>query len=147
LSEGTLLVRESKFHKSRLLPLSRDALHAIEMLLRERRAKRLPLAPESSLLWSGYGSGMYSGVGFAENIQGLLRKCGIRTAAGRLPRVHDFRHHADSWIMPTHWGHTSYFGSFHVIAPFRIGIIRESLGKPAGGRRDDIDLAGHRAAS
>jgi integrase/recombinase XerD len=92
LSEGTLLVRESKFHKSRLLPLSHDALHAIEVLLRQRRAKRLPLDPESPLLWSGYGSGMYSGVGFAENIQGLLRKCGIRTAAGRLPRVHDFRH-------------------------------------------------------
>lgn len=92
LSEGTLLVRESKFHKSRLLPLSRDALHAVEMLLRERRAKRLPLALESPLLWSGYGNGMYSGVGFAENIQGLFRKCGIRTAAGHLPRVHDLRH-------------------------------------------------------
>lgn len=92
LAEGTLLVRESKFHKSRLIPLSRDALHAIERLLRERRAKGLPVGPDSPLLWSGYGRGMYTGTGFAENIRGLLRKCGIRTVAGQLPRVHDFRH-------------------------------------------------------
>ena len=92
LAEGTLLVRESKFHKSRLIPLSRDALHAIERLLRERRAKGLPLGPDFPLLWSGYGRGMYTGTGFAENIRGLLRKCGIRTAAGQLPRIHDFRH-------------------------------------------------------
>jgi integrase len=91
-AEGTILVRESKFHKSRLLPLSRDAAHAIEKFLQERRGKGLPQGPDSPLLWSGCGTGMYTGTGFTENIQGLLRRCGIRTAAGRPPRVHDFRH-------------------------------------------------------
>ena len=91
--EGTLLVRESKFHKSRLLPLSGDAIRAIKVLLQERREKQLPLSTDSPLLWNGYGgSGAYSGPGFGEAIHDLLRSSGIRTAAGRLPRVHDFRH-------------------------------------------------------
>jgi integrase len=92
LSEGTLRIQESKFHKSRLLPLSRDALHALKMFLRERQVSPLPLASDSPLLWNGYGSGMYSGTGFAMSIQALFRKCNIRTATGRLPRIHDFRH-------------------------------------------------------
>jgi hypothetical protein len=35
-----------------------------------------------------------------EGICNLLRTTGIRTSAGHLPRVHDFRHYADSRIMP-----------------------------------------------
>jgi integrase/recombinase XerD len=93
LSEGTLLIRESKFHKSRLLPLSRDGLKAIEMVLEERQSRRLPVSPESPLLWNGYGKGgTYSGASLNQSIMDLLRKSGIRTAAGRPPRVHDFRH-------------------------------------------------------
>jgi len=93
LCEGTLLIRESKFHKSRLLPLSRDALKAIEMVLQERQSRRLPLSPESPLLWNGYGKGgTYSGASLNESISDLLQKSGVRTAAGRPPRVHDFRY-------------------------------------------------------
>ena len=54
LSEGTVLVRESKFHKSRLLPLSADALNVLKAVLRERQANRLPLFSGSPLLWNGY---------------------------------------------------------------------------------------------
>jgi len=93
LSEGTLLVRESKFHKSRLLPLSADALRVLKAVLRERQANRLPLSKDSPLLWNGHGRpGGYSGTGFSQIIWDLFRSCGIRTPAGRLPRVHDFRH-------------------------------------------------------
>jgi integrase len=93
LSEGTLLIRESKFHKSRLLPLSADALHALKAVLRERQANRLPLSKDSPLLWNAYGRpGGYSGMGFSQIIRDLLRSCSIRTPAGKLPRVHDFRH-------------------------------------------------------
>ena len=93
LSEGTVLVRESKFHKSRLLPLSADALNVLKAVLRERQANRLPFSSGSPLLWNGYGRPEgYSGTGFSQIIGDLLRCCGIRTPAGRLPRVHDFRH-------------------------------------------------------
>jgi integrase len=91
--EHTLLVRESKFHKSRLLPLSSDGVQAIDDLLDVRRSRRLATGPEAPLLWNHRGSGRpYTGVGFGTTIRVLLRTTGIRTAAGRFPRVHDFRH-------------------------------------------------------
>lgn len=93
LSEGTLLVRESKFHKTRLLPLSGDALHTIKTLMQQRKAFRLPHGNDTALLWNRNGrTGAYSGTGFSQIIRELLRRSGIYTQAGRPPRVHDFRH-------------------------------------------------------
>ena len=93
-SERTLLVRESKFHKSRLLPLSCEGASELETYLEVRRARRLPLHADAPLLWNHYTNGgrAYTGVGFGQAVSGLLQAVGIHTAAGRLPRVHDFRH-------------------------------------------------------
>lgn len=89
----TLLIRESKFHKSRYLPLSSDAVCEIETYLRMRRKQRLPLAREMPLIWYGYGPLCpHTGTGFTGGVKGLLRHCRIRTPEGRLPRIHDFRH-------------------------------------------------------
>lgn len=91
--ERTLLVRESKFHKSRLLPLSGDAVRELEVHLRTRRARRLPAEPEAPLLWHAYGgAGAYTGTGLSDSLGSLLRAANIRSAAGRWPRVHDIRH-------------------------------------------------------
>jgi integrase/recombinase XerD len=91
--ERTLLVRESKFHKSRLLPLSRDGVETIQSLLAVRRQRGFPTGAETPLLWNHCGgSRAYSGGGFGTAVRILLRATGIRTAAGRNPRVHDFRH-------------------------------------------------------
>lgn len=91
--EKTLLVRESKFHKSRLLPLSHDGACEVEAYVEIRRAHRLPVGAEAPLLWNGYGgAGAYTGVGFGATIRDLFQTSGLRTAAGRRPRVHDFRH-------------------------------------------------------
>jgi integrase len=89
----TLLVRESKFHKSRYLPLSLDATRAIETYLRARRKHLLPMSAEMSLLWNGYGEiRTYTGTGLRQGIQVLLQRAQIRTPQGHLPRIHDFRH-------------------------------------------------------
>ena len=45
--EHTLLIRESKFHKSRLLPLSPDAWFEIDAALKKRRGLRLPNLSET----------------------------------------------------------------------------------------------------
>jgi integrase/recombinase XerD len=92
-TEATLLVRESKFYKSRLLPLSSDAARAIEEVIHTRRDRKLPLSVDSPLLWSRYrATGTYSGAGFGSALQGLFRAAGIRTETGKTPRVHDLRH-------------------------------------------------------
>jgi len=89
--ERTLLIRASKFHKSRLIALSTDAAGELEAFLVARR--RLPHASDSPLLvrsWRGLQA--RSGGGFGQSMRRLFSEAGIRTAEGRLPRVHDLRH-------------------------------------------------------
>ena len=91
--EHTLLICESKFYKSRLLPISTDAFHEIEAYLQKRHDYRLPVSANDPLLWNCYkGGNGYTGAGFAQRLKALFRIAGIRTPSGRLPRVHDLRH-------------------------------------------------------
>lgn len=90
--ERTLAIRESKFHKSRLLPVSPDAAGEIDHLLEMRCQQRLPTGADSPLLWHRTRTGGYSGGGLGGAMRALFRRAGIRTATGHLPRTHDFRH-------------------------------------------------------
>ncbi|MEW5884847.1 MAG: tyrosine-type recombinase/integrase [Armatimonadota bacterium] len=91
-TEAVLHVRQSKFHKSRLLPLSGDATREVEGFLLKRRQLGLPLRADSPLLFNGWGGEPgYTGAGFADLMRKLFRRGGIRNAAGRTPRVHDLR--------------------------------------------------------
>ena len=91
--ERTLLIRSSKYHKSRLVPLSPDGVREIDHYLARRRALRLPHAADTPLLWNRARSGNpYSGGGLGQAIHRLFGVAQIRTAAGHLPRVHDLRH-------------------------------------------------------
>jgi integrase len=88
----TLAIRQSKFHKSRLLPVSVGTAHEIEDLLEVRRRQRFPLETDSALLCHRDPSSGYSGGGLGLTIRKLFRHTGIRTVTGDLPRTHDFRH-------------------------------------------------------
>jgi len=91
--QRTLAIRESKFHKSRLVPLSADTAREVEHLIEIRDRRRLPAGSETPLLWhrplpaSGYSGGSFGGA-----MRALFRRAGVRTATGHLPRTHDFRH-------------------------------------------------------
>ena len=99
--EGALLIRESKFHKSRILPLHKDMANEINRYLQLRREHHLPMSPETPLLWNRRGGGeSYTGSGLGKNVRILFNLCAIRTAKGNPPRIHDFRQHAESRIMP-----------------------------------------------
>jgi integrase len=91
--ERTLLIRDSKFHKSRLVPLSSDAAREIHQYLVVRQTRQLTISPDSALLWhrTRRGTG-YTGTGLSHAIRPLLRAAQTRTEAGRVPRLHDFRH-------------------------------------------------------
>lgn len=89
--ERTLLIRASKFHKSRLVALSSDAAHEMGVYLEARR--RLPHHADAPLLVCVYrGLRARSGVGLGRGLRQLFRNAGVRTATGRPPRVHDLRH-------------------------------------------------------
>jgi len=91
--QKTLLIRGSKFHKSRLLPLHPDTVNELNRYLQLRRRHRLPMSPETPLIWNSIGGGRdYSDCGLGENVRILCSRCNIRTEQGKLPRIHDFRH-------------------------------------------------------
>jgi integrase len=89
--ERTLLVRASKFHKSRLLPLSADGAREMETYLAMRHSQRLPADTEAPLLVHGKRGG-YSPPGLCQGLRALFRRANVRTVSGALPRIHDLRH-------------------------------------------------------
>jgi integrase/recombinase XerD len=91
--EHTLLIRDSKFHKSRLMPLSIDGAREIDQYLAARRGRQIAISPESPLLWHHTRRGTaYTGTGLTHAIRPLLCAAQIRTETGRVARVHDLRH-------------------------------------------------------
>lgn len=91
---GVLRIRESKFHKSRFVPLSPDACGELRAYLRQRLAPPLCTSPESPLLChcTRGRSRPYTGTGLSQGLQLLVRSADVQGTDGRRPRVHDFRH-------------------------------------------------------
>jgi integrase len=91
-SSQRLLIRDSKFHKSRVLPLSGDVATEIEYFLKMHRAIRPPLPSHAPLLWNPYcGGRAYTSTQLTRNLHILLARAGIKKPDGRFPRIHDFR--------------------------------------------------------
>lgn len=131
--QGTLLVRNSKFHKSRILPLHKDVIDELERHLRLRRKRGFPASLETPLIWNlRQGGRAYSAWGLQCSLWDLLDTCKIRTRSGRRPRFHDFRHsfavnaltrwyRADSDLrtklpfLATYLGHVDIGSSYHYL--------------------------------
>lgn len=94
--EGVLYVRESKFHKSRWVPLSVDATRELHRYLRVRRQHGIPFdVPLLCNHSQGYGRRGwhgYSGESLAAGIRELFERADVRDAEGRRPQVRDLRH-------------------------------------------------------
>lgn len=90
---GVLRIRESKFHKSRFVPLSPDACRELRAYLRQRLTPPLSAAPDSPLLCNcTRGLRAYTGTGLSRGLQLLIRSANVQSTDGRRPRIHDFRH-------------------------------------------------------
>jgi integrase/recombinase XerD len=90
---GLLRIRASKFHKSRLVPLSPDASDALRAYLCQRLAAPYQVDPAAPLLCCGWrGRHRYSGGGLGEAISRLFIAAEVMDGEGRRPRVHDLRH-------------------------------------------------------
>jgi integrase/recombinase XerD len=90
-SAQTLLIRESKFYKSRLLPLPVDVAAEVSEFIKIRN--NLALAVDAPLISSPYNCSnpAFSAVQLRKNFNILLRLADIKTKDGQLPRIHDFR--------------------------------------------------------
>lgn len=90
-STGVLHVRESKFHKSRWVPLSNSACAELQTYLQARRDAGLDVRPGAPLLCTAR-TRAYSGGGFYRSLKNAMLAMRICDSSGRCPRVQDFRH-------------------------------------------------------
>ncbi len=91
--EAVLRIRQSKFHKSRWVPLSRDAGAELRRYLQQRQRQWALPAPGDPLLCHGTRrcSG-YTGTGLSRGLHELMETAGVLGWDGRRPRIHDLRH-------------------------------------------------------
>jgi integrase/recombinase XerD len=95
---GVLHIRESKFHRSRWVPLSSDARRELCEYLQKRRRKpydlqqRAPLLCNRSRAYGHVGWHAYCGGGLTCAFRSLFDQADVRDAQRRRPRVHDMRH-------------------------------------------------------
>ena len=133
--EQVLRIRETKFHKSRLVPLSPATAREVDRYLDMRHHRQLSLAPAIPLLAHGVTPLRgYTGVGLGTAFRQLLTHTGIRTPEGRWPRIHDLRHtfavhalarwyrtgadvHAKLPLLATYMGHVSIVSTAYYL-PF-----------------------------
>ena len=93
--EQTLRVEETKFHKSRLVPLHATVARALERFLARWPAHGQRLDPDHPLIWSGRPTGTGDGMTGTALRQNWLRLCGsagVLDHRGRPPHIHDLRH-------------------------------------------------------
>jgi site-specific recombinase XerD len=92
-TDRVLHVRQTKFDKSRLVPLSADAVEELQRYLVARRRAGAPCQPDVPLLVHNHGARFrgYTGAGLGQLLKDVIRKAGIRTSCGRAPRIHDLR--------------------------------------------------------
>lgn len=94
VTDAGLVVRETKFRKSRLLPLH-DTTRLALALYRERWR---PLAQPEDPLFVSLRGGAFTSATVIDTFQRLLRRIGLRGPAGTVdapssgPRLHDLRH-------------------------------------------------------
>ena len=90
---GLLRIKSSKFHKSRLVPLSLDASDAVRVYLRQRLAIQFDSTACAPLLCCGAcGHHGYTGAGLGQAVNRLFVAADVKDGEGRRPRVHDIRH-------------------------------------------------------
>jgi integrase/recombinase XerD len=93
--DNVLRIERTKFHKSRLVPLSPSVSEEVHRYLRLRRRRALPMQPDDALIWSprrSRCSGDYVGTAWAVTWQHLCLSAGVVDHRCRPPRLHDLRH-------------------------------------------------------
>lgn len=91
--DETINIRETKFFKSRRLPLAPSVMETLRQYVAARQAADAPTSAESGLFWSQRCADRYSYGGISSLLVQVLRRAGIKPKRGRVgPRIHDLRH-------------------------------------------------------
>jgi integrase/recombinase XerD len=93
LDAGEIAIRETKFFKSRTLPLTDSVMAALREYLDARRRAGAPQEGSCGLFWHEQGVARYSYATTGKLLVKVLRDAGLKPETGRVgPRIHDLRH-------------------------------------------------------
>jgi integrase len=93
LEDDTIEIRNTKFFKSRRLPLAPTVMMALKHYLAARQESGAPVSPASGLFWRSERGRRYSYGGIGNLLVQVLRRAGLKPARHRIgPRIHDLRH-------------------------------------------------------
>jgi integrase/recombinase XerD len=93
LKVGTITIRETKFFKSRILPLTGSVIAALREYLEARWRAGAPQDPASGLFWHDQNRTRYATQSVAWLFVNILRRAGLKPPKGKTgPRIHDLRH-------------------------------------------------------
>lgn len=91
LNADCIEVHDTKFFKSRRLPLSATAMSTLRDYLKARSKAGAPTESDAPLFW--HAKGGYGYVAAGAHLRRLIRAAGLKKTTGRTgPRVHDLRH-------------------------------------------------------
>lgn len=90
---GQIEIRDTKFFKSRRLPLATGVVSVLRTYLDVRTAAGAPTVPESPMWWTPLRRQGYAYSTTEKLLIRVLRRAGLKPEQGRSgPRVHDLRH-------------------------------------------------------
>jgi len=113
LEERVIEIRETKFFKSRRLPLSNSAAAVLRSYAIARVNTGAPSELSSGFFWHEQPPGRYSILVARQMLARVLRRAGIKREKGRVgPRVHDLRH--------------THFVCHRMLAWYRAGVNPQS---------------------
>jgi integrase len=90
---GIIEIRETKFFKTRRLPLATRVVAALSSYLAAREKTGAPTGPDAPLWWTPQRRKGYTYGQLERLLTWVIRRAGLKPAHGREgPRVHDLRH-------------------------------------------------------
>ncbi len=99
LVENLLYIRQSKFFKSRVIPLQPSTVQTFNDYLKRRAHCGYPNKPETSVFINNRGKPCTIAT-TPKTLRTLMKRAEIKTHQHRTPRVHDLRHSfATRWLM------------------------------------------------
>jgi integrase/recombinase XerD len=93
IADQTIEIRETKFFKSRRLPVTKTVRAALDDYLKARRLEGAPGDPSAPLFWQGRGAKEYRYHTIRALLVQVIRRAGLKPDPGVVgPRIHDLRH-------------------------------------------------------
>jgi integrase/recombinase XerD len=91
LKERTILIRETKFRKTRMIPIDRSVTEVLERYLLQKKKLKYPITPNNAFFSNLSGTRVRGG-NLHHTFKRVVKRVGLIGADGTYPVLHDLRH-------------------------------------------------------